>query len=86
MARPKLLLLDEPSLGLAPIIVADILKALSLINSERGLGILLVEQNASLALEFATHAYLLEGGSVVEEGATSVLKSSTFVARAYLGD
>jgi branched-chain amino acid transport system ATP-binding protein len=86
MARPKLLLLDEPSLGLAPIIVADILKALSLLNSERGLGILLVEQNASLALEFATHAYLLEGGSVVEEGTTSVLKSSALVARAYLGD
>lgn len=85
MARPKLLLLDEPSLGLAPLIVEDILRALNKLNQERGLGILLVEQNASLALEFAAYAYLFEGGSVVEKGTTAELKSSSVVARVYLG-
>jgi branched-chain amino acid transport system ATP-binding protein len=85
MARPKLLLLDEPSLGLAPLIVEDILRALGKLNREHGLGILLVEQNATLALDFATHAYLLEGGVLVESGPTGLLRSSPLVMQAYLG-
>ena len=64
MLRPKLLLLDEPSFGLAPLIVAEIFRILRTINSEDGVSMLLVEQNASLALDLADHAYLLETGRV----------------------
>ncbi len=85
MARPKLLLLDEPSLGLAPLIVKDILVALGRLKDEQELGIVLVEQNATLALEFASVAYLLENGRVVESGPTDVLRKSGAVAQAYLG-
>ena len=68
MARPKLLLLDEPSLGLAPLVVREIFRILRNINKESGVSILLVEQNASLALDLADHVFLLETGRVVLSG------------------
>ncbi len=84
MARPKLLMLDEPSLGLAPILVETIFRVCTDINS-RGLPILLVEQNASKALEIAHRAYVLETGSIVQTGTGKELLSSPDVQRAYLG-
>ena len=85
MARPKLLLLDEPSLGLAPIVIDNILTALGKLNREHGLGILLVEQNAALALEFASYAYLFQGGSIAKCGPTEILNGDELVTRIYLG-
>ncbi|MDP9273996.1 MAG: ABC transporter ATP-binding protein [Chloroflexota bacterium] len=84
MARPKLLMLDEPSLGLAPILVETIFRVCIDINS-KGLPILLVEQNASKALEIAHRAYVLETGSIVQTGTGKELLSSPDVQRAYLG-
>jgi branched-chain amino acid transport system ATP-binding protein len=84
MARPKLLMLDEPSLGLAPILVETIFKVCTDINSQ-GMPILLVEQNASKALEIAHRAYVLETGSIVQTGTGKELLSSPDVQRAYLG-
>ena len=84
MARPKLLMLDEPSLGLAPILVETIFRVCMDINS-KGLPILLVEQNASKALEIAHRAYVLETGSIVQTGTGKELLSSPDVQRAYLG-
>jgi branched-chain amino acid transport system ATP-binding protein len=84
MARPKLLMLDEPSLGLAPILVETIFRVCVDINS-KGLPILLVEQNASKALEIAHRAYVLETGSIVQTGTGKELLSSPDVQRAYLG-
>jgi branched-chain amino acid transport system ATP-binding protein len=84
MARPKLLMLDEPSLGLAPILVETIFPVCTDINSQ-GLPILLVEQNASKALEIAHRAYVLETGSIVQTGTGKELLSSPDVQRAYLG-
>ena len=85
MARPRLLLLDEPSLGLAPQVLDGIFTVLRRLNQERGLAILLVEQNAHLALDFATEAYLLETGSVAGSGTTETLRHNEMVARIYLG-
>jgi branched-chain amino acid transport system ATP-binding protein len=85
MLRPKLLLLDEPSFGLAPLIVQEIFHILREINKSEKVSMLLVEQNAALALDFATHAYLLETGSVVLSGTTSEIKSDEAIRRAYLG-
>jgi branched-chain amino acid transport system ATP-binding protein len=85
MARPKLLLLDEPSLGLAPMVVEDILEALSALHREHGLAILLVEQNAHLALDFAEHVHLLENGRLIASGTAAAMKQSKLVAQAYLG-
>jgi branched-chain amino acid transport system ATP-binding protein len=85
MARPRLLLLDEPSLGLAPRVLDGIFAALRRLNEERGLAILLVEQNAHLALDFATEAYLLETGSIVGAGPTQRLRRDDAVMRIYLG-
>jgi branched-chain amino acid transport system ATP-binding protein len=85
MARPRLLLLDEPSLGLAPQVLDGIFDALRRLNRERGVAILLVEQNAHLALDFATDAYLLETGSIAGSGPTAELRRSDIVARIYLG-
>jgi len=84
MAKPKLLLLDEPSLGLAPLIVADVMETIARIARE-GTTILLVEQNAHLALQIAARAYVLETGRVALHGAASDLLASDEMRRAYLG-
>lgn len=84
MMRPKLLLLDEPSLGLAPLIVESLAEIIRKLNAE-GLTILLVEQNANLALELADKCYVLENGRVVASGKASELRQSNLVKRAYLG-
>jgi branched-chain amino acid transport system ATP-binding protein len=85
MSRPRLLLLDEPSLGLAPLVVREIFRIVSTINREQGVSVLLVEQNASIALELAQHAYLMETGRVVISGPARELKKDDAVRRSYLG-
>jgi branched-chain amino acid transport system ATP-binding protein len=85
MARPKLLLLDEPSMGLAPIIIQNIFRTLLEINSQ-GTTILLVEQNAKKALEIAKHGYILEGGSVFLHDSCEVLRQDPRVRHAYIGE
>ena len=85
MARPRLLLLDEPSLGLAPIMVHTIFKAIDEINKE-GTTILLVEQNASAALKHSNRGYVLETGSIVIEGSSGELAADPRVKEAYLGE
>ena len=85
MLRPRLLLLDEPSLGLAPLIVREILRIVRLINREEKVSVLLVEQNAALALDLADHVYLLETGRVVLSGPSETMKRDDAVRRAYLG-
>jgi len=85
LLQPKLLLLDEPSFGLAPLVVAEIFRILREINSREGVSILIVEQNANLALDLATRAYLLETGAVVVGGAAADLRADDAVRRAYLG-
>jgi branched-chain amino acid transport system ATP-binding protein len=85
MLRPKLLLLDEPSFGLAPLIVAEIFRIMRTINEEDHVSMLLVEQNASLALDLADHAYLLETGRVALSGPSEQIKNDESVRRAYLG-
>jgi len=84
MSRPKLLLLDEPSLGLAPVIVQEIARILRDINNQ-GVSIVLVEQNAELALELARRGYVLETGNIALEGETSGLMDNEHVRKAYLG-
>jgi len=84
MARPKLLLLDEPSLGLAPKVVSGIFKAIRLLQT-RGTTILLVEQNAKAALKIADRGYVLETGRIIMEGETEDLLNNKEVQRAYLG-
>jgi branched-chain amino acid transport system ATP-binding protein len=85
MLRPRLLLLDEPSLGLAPLVVKEIFRILGTVNKESSVSILLVEQNASLALELADHVFLLETGTIVMSGPSSVLTQDDTVRRSYLG-
>ena len=85
MLKPRLMLLDEPSFGLAPLIVVEIFRILRLINKEEGVSILLVEQNAALALELADTAYVLETGRVVMSGPSSVVKNDENVRKSYLG-
>jgi branched-chain amino acid transport system ATP-binding protein len=85
MLRPKLLLLDEPSFGLAPLIVQEIFEIMRNINKTNGVSMLLVEQNASLALNLADHAYLLETGNVVLSGPAKDIRSDESVRRTYLG-
>jgi branched-chain amino acid transport system ATP-binding protein len=85
MMRPKLLLLDEPSFGLAPLVVQEIFKIMQTINREQQVSILLVEQNANLALDLADHAYLLETGRVVMSGTSHEVGQDPSVRRAYLG-
>ncbi len=85
LMRPKLLLLDEPSFGLAPLIVQDIFAILRRIREESGVGILLVEQNANLALDLADHAYLLETGRIVVSGLAAEMRQDAAIRRAYLG-
>jgi branched-chain amino acid transport system ATP-binding protein len=85
MLRPRLLLLDEPSFGLAPLVVQEIFRIMEVIRREQKVGMLLVEQNASLALEVADHAYLLETGRVVMGGPAEEVKRDEGVRKAYLG-
>ena len=85
MLRPKLLLLDEPSFGLAPLIVQEIFEIMRNINKTDGVSMLLVEQNASLALNLADHAYLLETGNVVLSGPAEDIRADESVRRTYLG-
>jgi branched-chain amino acid transport system ATP-binding protein len=85
MSRPKLLLLDEPSLGLAPIIVSRIFKIIKEINAQ-GMTILLVEQNAKSALRLAHRAYVIETGRIVMQGLASVLEKDPGIKKAYLGE
>jgi branched-chain amino acid transport system ATP-binding protein len=85
MLRPKLLLLDEPSFGLAPLAVREIFEILRAINRKEGVSILLVEQNAHIALELADHAYLIETGCIVLGGPAAIIARDGAVCRAYLG-
>ncbi len=85
MARPRLLLLDEPSLGLAPLVVREIFGALERMKGEDGMAVLVVEQNARIALRAAQRAYVLEVGRVVVEGASEELQQNESVRRSYLG-
>lgn len=85
MLRPKLLLLDEPSFGLAPLIVREIFGILRRINEQEKVSVLLVEQNANLALDLADEAYLLETGRVMLSGAAADIKKDEAVRRSYLG-
>ena len=85
MLRPKLMLLDEPSFGLAPLIVQEIYEIMARIREREGASMLLVEQNANIALELADHAYLLETGRVVMGGESSLLRDDENVRRIYLG-
>lgn len=86
MAQPKLLVIDELSLGLAPIIIWDLAKKLVDINKEENLSILLVEQNARLALAFAQYAYIIENGSITVEGPSDGLINDNVFKEAYLGE
>ena len=85
MAAPRLLLLDEVSLGLAPLVVQNIFERLALVRGELGMSVLLVEQNARLALEFAEYAYIMESGRIALEGPTSQLRDDPKVQATYLG-
>jgi branched-chain amino acid transport system ATP-binding protein len=85
MSRPRLLLLDEPSLGLAPLIVQELFRRLDDIKSEMGTTMLVVEQNANLALGIADRAYVLEAGQIVLSGSASELQEDDAVRQAYLG-
>ncbi|MFA5911938.1 MAG: ABC transporter ATP-binding protein [Burkholderiales bacterium] len=85
MLRPRLLLLDEPSFGLAPLIVREIFAIMRTINQSEKVSILLVEQNAAMALDLADHAYLIETGRVVLSGSADEIKQNDAVRRSYLG-
>ncbi len=85
MMAPRLLVLDEPSFGLAPLIVEDIFTIVERIRQEERVSVLLVEQNASLALELADHAYLIETGYVVASGSAKALADDPQIRRSYLG-
>lgn len=85
MGRPKLLLLDEPSMGLAPLLVRDIFKVVREINQENGTTILLVEQNARMALSIAHRGYVLETGEIVAQGPAAELMENEEIKKAYLG-
>jgi branched-chain amino acid transport system ATP-binding protein len=85
MLRPRLIVLDEPSFGLAPLIVQGIFAIMRRINQEQKVSILLVEQNAQLALDLADHAYLIETGKIVVSGTAAEMQNDEGVRRAYLG-
>ena len=85
MARPKLLLLDEPSLGLAPLLVREIFDIIRKIHDERGTTLLLVEQNAQIALRIADYGYVMEGGRIVFDGPADTLRGNDDVREFYLG-
>jgi branched-chain amino acid transport system ATP-binding protein len=85
MLRPRLMLLDEPSFGLAPLVVEELFEILRRLNEETGVAMLIVEQNAALALDLAQHAYLLETGRVVMDAPAAVIGADESIRRAYLG-
>jgi branched-chain amino acid transport system ATP-binding protein len=85
VARPRLLMLDEPSLGLAPLVVQELFRVVRTLNEEEGLTVLVVEQNAAIALEVSQRAYVLEVGHVAVEGASDELRRHEGVRRSYLG-
>ncbi|MGB6104177.1 MAG: ABC transporter ATP-binding protein [Pusillimonas sp.] len=86
MLKPKLLLLDEPSFGLAPKVVRELFELIRTVNLEEHVTILLVEQNAALTLEFATYAYLMDTGRIVLSGAVQDIKNNDLIRTAYLGN
>jgi branched-chain amino acid transport system ATP-binding protein len=85
MCNPRLLLLDEPSLGLAPLVTREVFQRLAEVNRERGTTLLVVEQNANLALDIASKGYVLETGTIVATGTADELRSDESVRKAYLG-
>ena len=85
MLRPRVMLLDEPSFGLAPLVVAEVFEILKEVNRTDRVSVLLVEQNAALALEFADHAYLIETGRIVMSGTTAAIGADENIRRASLG-
>jgi len=85
MSNPKMVCLDEPSLGLAPMIVEEIFGIIKRLNEEQGVTILLVEQNAALALEYADFGYVMENGSIVMEGEAESLRTNSDIQEFYLG-
>ena len=85
MARPRLMLLDEPSLGLAPLLVQSIFEIIKRINQEEGVSILLVEQNANVALRTADYAYVMENGRIVLDGPADQLAQNADIKEFYLG-
>jgi branched-chain amino acid transport system ATP-binding protein len=85
MLRPKLLLLDEPSFGLAPLLVRELFEIMRTVNQRERVSILLVEQNAAMALDLANRAYLIETGRVVLSGAADEIRRDDAVRRSYLG-
>jgi branched-chain amino acid transport system ATP-binding protein len=85
MAQPRILMCDEPSLGLAPAVTRELFALLERLNRETGMAILLVEQNANLALRIAKRAYVLEHGEIALAGEASELRDNPLIRRAYLG-
>jgi branched-chain amino acid transport system ATP-binding protein len=85
MAKPRLLILDEPSMGLSPIIVEDIFKVLKMLNETEGLTILVAEQNSNIALRYSSRAYVLETGKVALEGESRALRQRDDIKAFYLG-
>jgi branched-chain amino acid transport system ATP-binding protein len=85
MSQPKFLMMDEPSLGIAPLLVKTIFEKIVEINRERRIGILLVEQNANLALEVSSYGYVLETGKIILQDSSAALRQNPQVKNAYLG-
>jgi branched-chain amino acid transport system ATP-binding protein len=85
MSRPKMILLDEPSMGLAPRIVEEIFDIVATLNAQLGISYLVAEQNALVALKYAQHGYVMENGRVVLEGTADELKSNDDIREFYLG-
>jgi len=85
MGQPELIMLDEPSLGLAPLVVKEVLQAIRVLNQEKGMSVLLVEQNVAASLTLAQHAYVLENGRIVMQGRADELLHDPRVRQAYLG-
>jgi len=85
MARPKLILMDEPSMGLSPLLVKEVFGIIKQLNSDLGISILLVEQNANMALQAASYGYIMEQGKIVLDGTADELKDNEDVKEFYLG-
>jgi branched-chain amino acid transport system ATP-binding protein len=85
LSRPRLLMLDEPSLGLAPLVTREVFRVVTELNRNEGLAVLVVEQNAAVALAAAARGYVLETGSIVLSGTADELKTNDAVRSAYLG-